>query len=618
MEVCEPVSKSEQVKFPKIDFEKPVLVYDGDCGFCAIWINYWKRITGERVGYAPLQSFSSKNFRGIPTEEFQKSVKLILPEGEIFSGAHAVFQALSLGGKNLWLWIYEHIPGVKPISEFSYNFIANRRRAFYGVTAFLFGVNIVPASYTLVSALFLKFLGAIYLIAFASFGVQILGLIGSSGISPVWQYLQAAKASYGAQAYFLAPTVFWLNSSDAFLKIVCILGALFSLALIFGIIPRTSLIILFILYLSITVGGQVFMQFQWDALLLETGFLAILLSFAPAQKLAVWAFRILLFKLMFLSGAVKFLSRDQSWRDGTALTYHYETQPLPTLLSWYIHKMPLWFHKISLWFSHFVELVVPFFAFGTRNLRLFAGGAFVIHQLLIFLTGNYTFFNLLTIGLAIFLLDDQLIRDHLPGKFVGFLENGSSGIIPVLSTHIVPVLLIAISILSLLTIVLNFENRRVGKLFKPLEWIAPFRIVNSYGLFAVMTKSRPEIIIEGSNDGQDWRVYEFKYKPGNLSRPPIWVQPHQPRLDWQMWFAALGNYQQNPWFINLAQRLLENSKPVLNLLKSNPFPDAPPRFIRSNLYDYHFTSFPERKISNNWWKRSEIGSYLPQASLKEQ
>ena len=615
MEVCEPVSKSDRIKFSKIDFEKPLLVYDGDCGFCAIWINYWKKITQEKVSYVPLEEMG-KNFRGIPSEEFQKSVKLILPSGEVFSGAHAVFRTLVFGGKRLWLWIYKNIPGAKAISDSSYDFIANRRRAFYGITAFLFGINIVPASYTLVSMLFLKFLGIIYLIAFASFGTQIVGLIGAQGISPVWQYLDDLKSSYGARAYYLAPTVFWLNSSDVFLRIVCWLGVLFSILLILGIAPRISLIALFILYLSITVGGQVFMQFQWDALLLETGFLAILLSFAPAQKLAVWAFRILLFKLMFLSGAVKFLSRDPSWRDGTALSYHYETQPLPTLLAWYLHKLPLGFHKISTWISHFVELIVPFFVFGTKNLRLFAGGALVIHQLLIFLTGNYTFFNLLTIGLVIFLLDDQLIRDYLPGKFVGFLENGSSGIIPVLSTHIVPILLIAISILSLLTVVLNFESRRVTKLFKPLEWIQPFRIVNTYGLFAVMTKSRPEIIIQGSNDGSDWKTYEFKYKPRDLSRPPQWAQPHQPRLDWQMWFAALGNYEQNSWFINFAQRLLEGSKPVLKLLKSNPFPGAPPRFIRANLYDYHFTNDKEYKADKNWWKHSLIGPYLPIASLK--
>jgi hypothetical protein len=447
--------------------------------------------------------------------------------------------------------------------------------------------------------LFLRALGAIYLIAFVSFGVQADGLIGSHGILPLTNYLQGMREALGAGAYWYAPTVFWVTSSDLALRVAWIAGALLAIVLMLGFFRRVCLIALLILYISISTAGQDFWSFQWDILLTEAGFLAILADGSPGRT---WLFRWLLFRLMFMSGLVKLLSGDPTWRDLTAMSYHYETQPLPTPLAWYMFQLPAWFQKLSTVFVFLVELLVPLLIFAPLKLRRIAAGLMIGLQVLILLTGNYTFFNLLAIALCVFLFADPAARETQPETR---LHRGTT---------------LALMVFVLTTSGLQFlETFRVplpAPVQQYLAWISPLRLINSYGLFAVMTTTRPEIIVEGSNDGTNWLAYEFRYKPGDVKRAPPWVAPYQPRLDWQMWFAALGSANENRWFYNFAARLMQGSAPVLGLLKSNPFPGSPPHYLRAVVYDYQFTDFAERRRTGAWWRREEKATYLPAISLR--
>ncbi len=439
--------------------------------------------------------------------------------------------------------------------------------------------------------LVLQLIGFIYFIAFTSFGVQAQGLIGSQGILPYGEYLSRFRGQPGA--FWELPTLLWLNQSDVALHAVWILGSVGSLAAIFAPArwQRPALAACLLLWLSLCVAGQDFLSYQWDILLLEAGFLAI---FADDSPVRIWLFRWLLFRLLFFSGAVKLLSHDPNWRNLTALHYHYETQPLPTPLAWYMEQLPMWFQKVSTLFTLVAELAAPFLFFAPRRLRHIGGWIAIALQLLILFTGNYTFFNILTMILVLFLFIEP---DREPRS------EGHRTVSIALASFIG-----AVSALLFLQL---FGIRPPGA-SAVLNLVEPFRIVNSYGLFAVMTTERPEIVVEGSNDGSNWLAYEFPYKAGDVRRPPPWVAPHQPRLDWQMWFAALETYQENRWFISLMAKLLHGEPSVLRLLSYNPFPNAPPKYIRARLYLYHFTHFGQKE----WWTREERGLYFPAVSLK--
>lgn len=438
----------------------------------------------------------------------------------------------------------------------------------------------------------LRALGLIYFIAFVDFGVQASGLIGSRGIVPFEDYLRSARAALGRAAYWNVPSVLWLSGSDGALAAVWILGAVCALAAIVGYRPRIALAACLVLWLSLCAVGQDFLSFQWDVLLLEAGFLAI---FADDSSVRVWLFRWLIFRLMFFSGAGKLLSGDPSWRGLTALHYHYETQPLPTPIAWYMYQLPMWFQKISTALVLIAEVAVPFLFFAPRRLRQIGAGITILLQFLILVTGNYTFFNLLTITLALFLFVEP--------------ERKPRGV----SHRVVSAsLAVFVGVTSGLLVLDLFSAGLPPGGAALLHVVNPLRIVNTYGLFTVMTVNRPEIQIEGSNDGDHWLAYEFRDKPGDVNRPPPIAAPHQPRLDWQMWFAALGTYQENRWFSNFMLRLLQGQSRVLALLRYNPFPNAPPRYIRARIFLYHFTHFGERA----WWTRQEEGLYFPAASIK--
>ena len=454
--------------------------------------------------------------------------------------------------------------------------------------------------------LFLKSLAIIYLIAFISIWVQINGLIGENGILPSSQYLELIRSKIGIERYLLFPTLCWLNPSDAFLNILCCGGVIFSIFLFFNLLPPLFLFLLWFIYLSISIVCQDFMYFQWDILLLEVGFLSIFYALFLDSIIFLWLLRLLLFKLVFFSGAVKLLSGDVSWHNLTALTYHYETQPLPHIISYYFHWLPLCFHKSSCFLMFVIELVVPFLIFTTKKLRKVAALFLISFQLLIIFTGNYCFFNLLTIALCLLLFNDDSKNNVL-------FDMKSSFKWVVIPITIIILIVNTMLFFRILHIRINWPTP-----FKVIySLVSPFRSINSYGLFAVMTTSRPEIIIEGSNDGINWLPYEFKFKPGDLKVPPKVVAPHQPRLDWQMWFSALGSYQSDPWFVNLCVRLLQGSDDAIRLLGKNPFSEVPPRYVRALLYDYHFTTLNEKQKTGNWWKRELKGMYFPAVSLED-
>jgi predicted DCC family thiol-disulfide oxidoreductase YuxK len=607
--------------------KKPLLIFDGDCHFCRRWIERWRGLTGGAVDYAPFQEVANR-YPEIPREAFEQAVHFIDADGSVFRGAEAVFRSLGKRARG-WRWCYEHIPAFAAISEVSYGFVARRRRFGSFFTRLLWGNDVRRPTYFRSRELFLQALGGIYLIAFVSFWLQVDGLIGEQGILPVGRHLQAAHEQLGSDAFFLLPTLCWFNSSSVFLHFLCGAGAIVSILLMAGLARVLSLFLLFVFYLSLAIAGQTFFGFQWDVLLLETGFLAIF--FAPwqwrrkagsAERFSSVGFillKLLLFKLMLMSGVVKLTSGDDSWWNLTALDYHYWSQPLPTVIGWWADQHAEWFKKFSVAFCLVVEIIVPFFIWAPRRLRHIAGALLIFLQIAIGATGNYCFFNLLTIALCLLLFDDAFYRRLVGRDSIEPQRAAASG-----STESRPTNFAAIIVL---VIMLPINAMFIFSAFKPeAEWPNPiatvagylqsFRIVSGYGLFRVMTKSRPEIIVEGSADGIEWRPYEFKWKPGALDRPPGWNAPHQPRLDWQMWFAALSDYRHNPWFISFLERLLQNTPEVTNLLVVNPFPEKAPRYVRARLYEYRFTTAEEHRATGAWWKREEAGEYLPAVSLE--
>ena len=591
---------------------RPLLVYDGDCGFCGYSVRYWKKLTGDRVDYKPYQEVAAQ-YPAIPIADFQRAVQFITPGGRRSSAAEASFLTLSQApGKGFWLALYRRLPGFAIISELVYAFIAAHRPSFYRVSVLLWGSNPDPPRYDLVSFLFLRLFGLIYLSAFVSFAVQAQSLIGSHGILPLAELIDAVASRYGPERFFLMPMVFWLNASDIAIQAVCWAGVGLSMLLVFNVLPRLSLFLLYVLYLSLFYGGQTFMNFQWDTFLLETGFIALLLSFATTAGIRL--LRLLLFRFIFMSGVVKLLSGDPSWWNLSALSYHFLTQPLPTPLAWYAAQLPSSVLKFATGSMLFIELVLPFLIFSPRRLRFVAAFSILLLQSCILITGNYNWFNFQTMLLCLPLFDDSAIQKVLPRSFAQLRSIHGED-----KTSRRPMAILVVSALALLIVfcsVVEMDARfggsppAVAQAIDRFFW--PLHITSPYGLFAVMTTERDEIIIEGSYDGVEWREYEFRYKPGNVAREPRWNIPHQPRLDWQMWFAALEDPRRLLWFSRFLNRLRQNEPTVTALLETNPFPDKPPVHVRALLYEYNYAGSYE-KAEGLWWKRKLLAPYFPRS-----
>jgi Lipase maturation factor len=489
----------------------------------------------------------------------------------------------------------------------------------------------MQTSYWLTRFWFQRSLGTIYLLGFLIAANQFRALCGSDGILPARLFLKRVT-------FWDAPSLFWLNSSDtAFLVAACVGVALAVLALsglsdAFGyIVSAVVWFSLWLLYLSFVNIGQTFYGFGWETLLLETGFLAIFLGPTKAAPpvIVIWLLRWILFRLMFGAGMIK-IRGDECWRDLTCMNYHWETQPMPNPLSWYLHLLPEWANKGAVLFNHFVELVVPFFFFGPRMFRQGAGVLTIVFQGILILSGNLSWLNYITIVVAISCFDDSFLPG-IPAFLEGILGrvgaatdiSGASGVFLWISGGM-PSLLIY----SLVAVIFILSIQPALNLFSSTQVMNssfdPLHLVNTYGAFGSITRTRNEVVIEGTDDEMitihtKWKEYGFKGKPGEVDRMPPVISPYHLRLDWQMWFAAMSPYWQHPWILNFMAKLLEGNSQVLSLLRVNPFPDHPPRYVRALLYEYHFA---DRGLVNEfgkprWWERKRVAPYLAPLSLND-
>jgi predicted DCC family thiol-disulfide oxidoreductase YuxK len=570
-----PSTPATKVKPPT----RPTMIFDGDCGFCRRWIHRWNVWTKDSVAYAPYQEVAS-SFKEIPRQSFAEAVHFVDRDGLVSAGAEAVVDALGAGGIAWPRWIYRLAPAV---FEFAYRQVAQNRMLFSRLTRWGWGDAPLDPETSSRNVLpwFATGLGLTYLVAFGSLWGQAAGLFGPDGILPATFFDQSLSLS----TYIQYPALFWLTGfSNTTLNVCFGVGVAASFWLtIARLYPAPAALIAWICYYSLTTAGQTFLSFQWDSLLLEAGFLGLLILpwgrryFEPG--ILVWLPRILLFRLVFFSGWVKLASGDPSWSDGSAMTFHFWTQPIPNPLALWLSGLPSELLRLSGLGVIAIELVIPLFYFAPPRLRRWAAKATLLLQLVIAVTGNYGFFNLLTAVLCLFLYSDR----ELP-RFPLSIQTKNSQ--------------------------LRFRTITAGVWFAcillGLNLLSTWRVWNSYGLFAVMTKSRPEISIEGSNDGKIWKTYRFKYKPNHPEDRPPFIPLFMPRLDWQMWFAALGPHRRSMWLTLLERRLLEGSPQVVGLLESNPFPDAPPKWVRTRI-----RSFVPSKDPSYWWQVGQPKPFGP-------
>ncbi len=499
--------------------------------------------------------------------------------------------------------------------------------------------------YSVVRWLFPRLLAAIYLIAFISWNAQYDGLVGENGILPAKSLLENVHAFEKREHQTLLwqfPSIFHWHYSDAFAHGCLIACCIFAVLVIAGVAQGPLLALLWLGYLSFATTGDIFMGYQWDALLLEAGFLALFIAqwrlwswrgLTEPPRGSIFLLHWLLFRLMFLSGYVKIGGGDLPWENMTALLYHYETQPLPNSLSWFAHNAPRWFHVSSCWIMYGIELGLPFAIFFGRWGRLFAALGFLGLMTMISATGNYNFFTLLTAALALTLLDDRWWP-----KFVRrWLRIDAEAPRPVWHRWtqwpalavVLPVVFITLLAADsfLAGRIRNYQPKFSDSLHAMLDApIARTRSFNAYGLFQDMTEERPEVLIEVSDDGGLFLPLDFKYKPGDPKTAPRFIAPHQPRLDWQMWFAALypgydPQRDANPgspmhWFGQFLTALLQHKQPVWDLLEPPPFPVEKITHIRARLYRYHFTKPEVQKITGEWWEREHVGPFSPTVTLK--
>jgi hypothetical protein len=566
----------------------------------------------------------------IPRADLERAIHLVLPDGTIRRGAEAVYVLFArYAGRPAQLWAWRHLPGFAWASRIAYAAIARHRGAADRIERALWGGEIGPQSFALSRWLFLRLVALVYLAAFLSLWPQILGLIGERGLEPASELLDLLRERMGPERFAYVPSLAWLGSSDLALRAMCAAGALIAGLLLVDLAPAWCALALYVLYLSIVSVGGDFLSFQWDSLLLEVGLLAVLYApwrlarAAPRReptRIGRWLLWWLAFRLMFASGAVKLASGDAAWRSLSALAYHYQTQPLPTPIAWYAHHLPPWFHAASVAAMFAVEIGAAFLVFLPRRLRHLACVLFVLFQVLIAATGNYGMFNLVSVALFATLLDDAFLLRLVPARLrptLGTAPRPREASSKLLLAAPLAVLVVMVSGVQTFDLLRRAWGRApLGGIARTVvDAVAPLRSVNRYGLFAVMTTERPEIEIEGERDDGTWVAYRFRWKVGPLDRPPPWVAPHMPRLDWQMWFAALGGARQERWFRTLLQRLLKGEPSVLGLLESSPFPGGPPRRVRARLYLYEFTTPAERALSGDWWKREWVRDVVPPVAL---
>jgi len=521
-----------------------------------------------------------------------------------------------------------------------------------GTWRWLFDAQAGPCNRFAPRWIFLRALAVLYFSAFFSLLFQIEGLIGSQGILPAQHFLAVLHSRIGLLRFWYAPTLFWLSSGSHMMMAVVWLGMAASVAALCNLWPRLSFFLCLACFLSFVTAAQVFSDYQSDGMLLEAGFLALFLAprgFRPGLGCASPASRACLFLLLwewfriyFESGLVKLLSGDVQWRNFTAMDEYYQNGPLPTWIGWYIEHLPHWFHAASVVATLAMELAVVWMLFLARRARFICFCIVTPWEIGVILTANYAFLNYLVLSLGFLLLDDRGVRWLLPRRLRASLpqllpcdtEPQKSESLSILQAPTEPEseirpriaswkgilsaarLAVAAAMLTWIAYATTVQMIEIpwGDLplpSGPITALEPFRIANQYGLFAVMTRGRYEIEFQGSNDGQNWTPYLFRFKPQALNQAPGIYAPYQPRFEWNLWFASLGDWEQNDLVPLTEERLLDNDPDVIALFRGNPFPQAPPRYVRAVRWQYWFTSIDEKRHTGNWWKRNLIGLYAP-------
>jgi lipase maturation factor 1 len=480
--------------------------------------------------------------------------------------------------------------------------------------------------------LFLRALGAIYFSAFFSLAFQIRGLIGPQGILPAGTYLQAVAQSLGHwQRLWYAPTMLWFSSGPGMLNALCWVGMAASVLLLLNLWPRGMLAICFVCFLSFIAAAQDFASYQSDGMLLEAGFISLFFASPgfrpglgrnhPASRASYFLLQWEWFRIYFESGMAKILSGDPEWRHFTAMDEYYQNGPLPTWIGWYVQHLPHWFHAATVYATLAMELGVVWMFFLPRRWKIVCFFIVTPWEIGVILTANYTFLNYLVLSLGVLLLDDRFLERFVPAKWKSDVAISVSNNAPRLEGRPWREMLqrtrtAAALVVSSVTLTWIFYATTAEMLASfplpsfPVIALEPFRIANRYGLFAVMTRGRYEIEFQGSDDGENWKPYHFRYKPQDLNEAPRIYAPYQPRFDWNLWFASLGSWREYPIVPNTEVRLLSNDKDVLQLLAGNPFPQ-PPREIRALLWQYWFTSMAEKRQTGMWWRRQLLGRYAP-------
>ena len=504
----------------------------------------------------------------------------------------------------------------------------------------LFASDQGPRTVLLARWLWLRALAAIYFSAFFSLLFQVKGLIGEHGILPAGQTLAAIAEAAGKNRFWVAPSLFWISSSTHFIVAVMWVGLLASIAVFFNVWPRGSLLICWLCFLAFVSSAGDFSSYQSDGMLLEAGFLSMFFAppglrprlgaAHPPIRLSLWLLQWEWFRIYFESGLVKWLSGDIQWRHLTAMDEYYQNSPLPSWIGWYVQHLPRGFQKATAAGTLILEFFVVLLFFfprkwpGGRAVRVALFAIVTVWEIPVILTGNYAFLNYIVVCLGILLLDDRTLASWIPARYRDKLALPHAGDKPTATgpesstKRALHVLKLTISTLLLAIIaydttfeLLNIVMSGLPLPSSPVAILEPFRIANQYGLFAIMTTGRYEIEFQGSNDGQNWTVYPFQYKPQALNERPRVYAPYQPRFDWNLWFASLGNWQEYNIVPLTEERLLDNDADALTLFRGNPFARAPPKYVRAVLWQYWFTTMEEKRATGNWWKRQLLGLYAP-------
>jgi hypothetical protein len=486
-----------------------------------------------------------------------------------------------------------------------------------------------PATYELTRFWILRLLAFVYFAAFASLYAHLDPLIGSHGLLPARQFLLAARGQLGTAATWRLPTLFWLGASDGAMHAFCGLGLALSVLALFGLSSALLQLILWLVYMSFVHVGQVFFGYGWELQLLETGFLAIflcplrsarMLPASPTPKVVIWLFRWLVFRVMVGAALIK-LRGDECWRDLTCLDFHFETQPNPNPFAWWLHRGPHWMHAIGVALNHFVELVVPWFAFGFRRWRHTAGALLVAFQGILIASGNLSFLNWLTIVPALACFDDSVWARLLPARRRQAVLARIEALMPNrLHARVCQGLGVLVALLSVLPILnLASGEQRMNASFDPLA------LVNTYGAFGSVDRERYEVVLEGTRDvladeRARWEEYELPCMPGDPHRRPCLVSPYHYRLDWQMWFvgndAARGEaFGREPWLVHLVWQLLRGDPSPRPLFARDPFATSPPRWIRADIWRYVFAR--TREAGGPWWNRERVAEFLRPVSIHD-